>query len=72
MTGGLQPLPQALEEEAGIAEKQKVIFVLEQANLEVGKVGKARIYMLRIPRPFTKQPIDTTFAVSNPCTATAR
>lgn len=40
MTGGLKPPPRDQEEEVQLASQQKAIFVLEEACLEVGKVGK--------------------------------
>ncbi len=40
MVGGIEPVPLEDELAAATAVKQGVIFVLENANLEVGKVGK--------------------------------
>ena len=40
MTGGLEPPSLQLEEESRKNAGRKVVFVLEQANLEVAKVGK--------------------------------
>ncbi len=40
MPGGLEPPSLHLEEEARKDAGRNVIFVLEQANLEVAKVGK--------------------------------
>ena len=40
MPGGLEPPSLQSEKEAEINSKRKVVFVLEQANLEVAKVGK--------------------------------
>mmetsp|Transcript_2604 Transcript_2604/g.6601 ORF Transcript_2604/g.6601 Transcript_2604/m.6601 type:complete len:230 (-) Transcript_2604:72-761(-) len=40
MVGGLQPPPEEDEAAAAEAGKQGVVFVLENANLETGKVGK--------------------------------
>ena len=45
MTGGLKPPSQAEEEELQLASRQKAIFVLEEACLEVGKVGKVRLVL---------------------------
>ena len=42
MPGGLEPPPEAEEVEAKAASKRAVIFILENASLEVAKVGKVR------------------------------
>ena len=40
MVGGLEPPPEAEEARAEAAQRQGVVFVLEGASLETGKVGK--------------------------------
>lgn len=40
MPGGLEAPSREAEEEANKASSRKVVFVLEQADLEVAKVGK--------------------------------
>lgn len=42
MVGGLRPPSQQDEEEEQVAAGQGVIFVLEDAQLEVAQVGKVR------------------------------
>ena len=42
MPGGLQPPSEEEEKQQAAAKQQGVIFVLEQASLEVARVGKVR------------------------------
>ena len=42
MVGGLRAPPREAEEAAAVAEKGGIYFVLEDADLQVGKVGKVR------------------------------
>lgn len=44
VAGGLQPPPIEVEEEAVHAQGQGVIFILDDAQLEVAQVGKVREY----------------------------
>lgn len=68
MVGGLQP-PSALgEQEAIKAKGQGVIFVLEEAQLEVAQVGKVRKGVVPWSSPLTThQPCATRHAASYRC-----
>lgn len=44
MPGGLQPPSEEEEKRQAAAKQQGVIFVLEQASLEVARVGKVRTW----------------------------
>ena len=46
MAGGLQPPSEEEEKRQSAAKQQGVIFVLENASLEVARVGKVRVLRL--------------------------
>lgn len=46
MPGGLEPPPVEVEQQKAKAATRKVVFVLEQADLEVAKVGKVSFKVL--------------------------
>ena len=46
MAGGLQPPSEEEERRQSAAKQQGVIFVLENASLEVARVGKVRVLRL--------------------------
>ena len=46
MAGGLQPPSEEDERRQSAAKRQGVIFVLENASLEVARVGKVRVLRL--------------------------
>lgn len=48
MPGGLDPPSIQLEEETRKESGRKVVFVLEQANLEVAKVGKVLFLLQKL------------------------
>lgn len=51
MAGGLQPPSEEEEKKAAAAKEQGVIFILENASLEVARVGKVSSASVHLPAP---------------------
>ncbi len=52
MAGGLQPPSEEEEKKAAAAKQQGVIFILENASLEVARVGKVSSASVHLPSLF--------------------
>ena len=59
MAGGLQPPSEEEEKKAAAAKQQGVIFILENASLEVARVGKvscASVHLSSLPVAYVLSP----------------
>ena len=53
MAGGLQPPSEEEEKKAAAAKQQGVVFILENASLEVARVGKVSCASVFFPAPYS-------------------